>query len=478
MPGMFLFESSNRRRAAAASTDDDDEKSEEVSSSSLFIRLDSDVPILSGATPFVITCQESEAYKRWEESLSKAQQEYSTWSSFRRKENVMEYFRRHIGKKVRFLRGIEGARNDLEAFWEVMTEVEVMTASKGVFQLLEKSRRKVESWHGVKEEKIVRNTRDVAFLCNDSRLAFKCRSSKSFARFEEAIRKAISKYKKSWEAFRNSGGVNCYFWRELGNCRMLRARNQNATADKDADWEVLCGEPLTDFMEKQFKHYACFMEDEPEEPVTAVSNPVVTRASAPALDPTPTSLDPPVKGSKKRKVKVKQEQQDSEEEEEEEERRRQIKKRKIKVKKERKVKKKKYSKNVFRLNETMSSDEESSVEEEQSTVETPPPPTPPPTPPPPPSRKLVCSIYLLSKSLALSLGRIDTKIKTKWTLQRLRKEIDGVLRQQNFLTLGIPWEFYFFNSGSFVSEEFEKKMTIHQYLLEANEECTISIRVV
>ena len=72
----------------------------------------------------------------------------------------------------------------------------------------------------------------------------------------------------------------------------------------------------------------------------------------------------------------------------------------------------------------------------------------------------------------------DAKIKTKWKLERLRQEIDPVLRQKNFLTLGVAWEFYFYDSGSFVSQAYEDRLSIDDYLMEANQESSISIRVV
>lgn len=411
--------------------DDDDDESDYV-----LKRRSTDVAILDGTTPFVITCQQAEAYKKWEQSLSDAVKEYSTWSSFRRSANVMEYFRMHLGEKVRFLKGDEGARNDYEACWEVMTEIEIMSKSKEAFHNLVKARRRVENWHGVPEEKITRETEDVAFVQNDSRLAQKCKSTKSYALFEEVVKKAVTRYKKSWEAFRKSGGINCYFWKELGDCRMLRARNHQATSDADADWEVLCGEPLTAFLEKQFKHYACLMED-PVEPEIETSSAKLPAANHP--DP-----DPP-KEAKKRKSKSDDEKETA------------------------KPKKKK--------TKTKRSKDSSESDTSDDPAEAKPPPRPP-TPPPPPSRKMVVSVFLMSKNLAISLGRLDVKVKTKWKLNRLRQEIDPVLRQKNFLTMDVPWEFYLYNSGTFISEEFEKKMSIDQYLLEANEEESIAIRVV
>lgn len=414
-----------------------------------------DVAILTGTTPFVIKCQEAAAYKQWEGSLRHAVQEYKTWSSFRRNENVMEYYKGHVGEKVRFLKGIEGARNDQEAVWEEMGEVEIMKISKETFQSIEKSSRKVEAWHGVAEETIIRTDHDVAFLAHDNACTFaaECRALESFALFEEVIRKALIKYNKSWEAFRRSGGINCFFWNELGQeRRLLRARNENATSDDDADWEVLCGEPLTSFMEKKFQYYACVFEvpDSPikkeqvKEAATAVAPGSMDVELTPEQEEVDSTTEAP-KEEKKRKSKL--------DDDSDQQSRKQA---------------KDGSKDSALAYALVSRDnfDDPNVEnlERQPAM--------------PPNKKLVCSIFVLSKSLALTLGRIDAKVKTKWKLGRLRQEIDPVLRQKNFLTLGVAWEFYFYDSGSFVSQAFEEHLSIADYLMEANQENAISIRVI
>ena len=415
----------------------------------------------AGTNPFVITCQESQAYKRWEISLRLAVQEYKTWSSFRRNENVLEYFRVHVGRWVRFLRGMPGARNDLEACWEEMREVEIMKISKETFQNIEKSTRKVVGWHGVAETKIVRTADDVAFLpgSNASPLATKCRESKAFELWEHAIKKAVLKYRKSWDAFRRSGGINFYFLKEMGEeKRILRARNADATSDDDADWELMCGEPLTAFMEKQFKYYACLLES----PIKVEEKPKPKDPPPPpAQQPPPpmqslNELYGPDEGDTAKAQDAKERNIDVEEDPEPE---------------PQPIKRKRAKPNPSEAldisdpnagNPNLYQDDEEEVEK----------------PKPPPNKKLVCSIYLLSKSLALTLGRIDVKVKTRWKLDRLRQEVDPVLRKKNFLTLGAAWEFYFFESGSFVSRTFESHMSIGDYLLEANQENSISIRVV
>ena len=416
-----------------------------------------DVTILPGTNPFVITCQESQAYKRWETSLRYAVQEYKTWSSFRRNENVMEYFRSHVGGSVRFLKGIQGARNDLEACWEEMREVEVMKISKETFQNIEKSSRKVVGWHGVAEEKIIRTEDDVAFLpfANSSRLATNCRETKAFALWEGAIKKAVLKYRKSWDAFRRSGGINFYFLKELGEeKRMLRARNVNATSDDEADWEVMCGEPLTAFMEKQFTYYACVLgspvkADEKEKEKEKPKEP-----PAPRNQQLEDSFEPDegksgkAQDGKRRKGKLEEEPEPEPS--------------------KRKRAKLNHS-DTLDVSDAMTGNPNHGPNYQDEEVE---------QRAPPPNRKLVCSIFLLSKSLGLTLGRIDVKVKTKWKLDRLRQEVDPVLRKKNFLTLGVAWEFYFFESGSFVSRMFENHMSIGDYLLEANQENSISIRVV
>eukprot|EP00977_Amphora_coffeiformis_P014381 scaffold4003_cov165-Amphora_coffeaeformis.AAC.8 len=428
--------------------------------SSTGVRRPNDVAILAGTNPFVITCQEAQAYKRWETSLRHAVQEYKTWSSFRRNENVLEYFRVHVGRWVRFLKGTPGARNDLEACWEEMKEVEIMKISKETFQNIEKSTRKVVGWHGVAETKIVRTADDVAFLpgSNSSPLATKCRESKAFELWEAAIKKAVLKFKKSWDAFRRSGGINFYFLKEMGEeKRILRARNANATSDDDADWELMCGEPLTAFMEKQFKYYACLLESpikvevkpKPKEPPPA-------QHQVP-IQPLSDLYDGPDEGNSG-KVRDAEEINVNVEEQAEPE----------------PPKRKRAKPNP---SETLDMSDPNAgnpnhnpdYQDDDEEVE---------KPKPPPNKKLVCSIYLLSKSLALTLGRIDVKVKTRWKLDRLRQEVDPVLRKKNFLTLGVAWEFYFFESGSFVSRTFESHMSIGDYLLEANQENSISIRVV
>ena len=421
------------------------------------VRGEYDVAILAGSTPFVITCQQAEVYKQWERSLRHAVQEYKTWSSFRRNQNVMEYYKFHVNKRVRFLKGIEGARNDDEAVWEEMREVEIMKISKETFQNIEKSSRKVVAWHGVTEEKIIRTDHDVAFFsdANASPFAEECRALESFSVFEEVIRKAVTKYKKSWEAFRRSGGINCFFWNELGqDRRLLRARNENATSDDDADWEVLCGEPLTAFMEKQFKYYACLFEL-PESPDRKEK---AKAAAAAALEAAARVVD---------SAEINEDEQSDIEVPKEEKKR----KGKVDYDSDRQSKKKAKPSGGSSLAFAMVNREDvqnPNVENENRAQQ----------PALPPNRKLVCSIFVLSKSLALTLGRIDAKVKTKWKLDRLRQEIDPVLRQKNFLTLGVAWEFYFYDSGCFISQAFEERLTIDDYLMEANEENAISIRVV
>lgn len=426
----------------------------ELSSSKSGPRRFYDVAILSGTNPFVITCQESQAYKRWETSLRYAVQEYKTWSSFRRSENVMEYFKSHVGESVRFLKGMAGARNDLEACWEEMREVQIMKISKETFQNIEKSSRKVVNWHGVAEEKIVRTKDDVAFLpgANSSTLAAQCRESKAFALWEDAIKKAVLRYRKSWDAFRRSGGVNFYFLKELGEeTRLLRARNVNATGDDDADWEVLCGEPLTAFMEKQFNYYACVLESpvRSEEKEKPKKPPIVLREAPVQQLENFFELNEGNSGATVAAQEAKKHEEKSEE--------------------ELGLPQRKRSKpnpaetlDITDDNAGNPNVQDDDVEERK----------------PPPNRKMVCSIYLLSKSLGLTLGRIDVKIKTKWKMDRLRQEVDPVLRKKNFLTLGVAWEFFFFESGSFLSRTYESHMTIGDYLSEANQENSISIRVV
>jgi len=420
-----------------------------------------DVAILSGTNPFVITCQESQAYKRWETSLRHAVQEYKTWSSFRRNENVLEYFRIHVGRGVRFLRGASGARNDLEACWEEMKEVEIMNISKETFHNIEKSTRKVVGWHGVAERKIIRTVDDVAFLpgSNTSSLAAKCRESNAFALWEAAIKKAVLKYKKSWDAFRRSGGINFYFLKEMGQeRRILRARNPNASSDVDADWELMCGEPLTAFMEKQFKYYACLLESpvKAEEKLKPKEPPPVQQQQPPV----PQALNE-LYGPDEEKSNREQDARERKVHAEEQIELEPPKRKRAKVNPSEKFDVSNANVGNPNLDPNFQDDD---AEAEKAK--------------PPPNKKLVCSIYLLSKSLALTLGRIDVKVKTRWKLDRLRQEVDPVLRKKNFLTLGVAWEFYFFESGSFVSRAFESHMSIGDYLLEANQQNSISIRVV
>ena len=407
------------------------------------IRRDLDVAIVPGSTPFVLTCQIAPGYQKWEGALRYAVEEYKTWSSFRRSENVMEYFKSHVGESVRFLKGVAGARHDGEALWEEMREVEVMKISKETFQTIEKSSRKVEAWHGVAEEIITRTHDDVAFLsdANTSDFAMECRASDPFSLWEESIKKAVLKYGKSWETFRRSGGINCYFWKELGDDRrMLRARNKNATSDQDADWEVLCGEPLTALMEKKFRYYACVLEEPKEEPKEEEVQAADSQAGQDLSNEENNTNEP---GEAKKRKPNSDDSSDTDQ---------QSKKRAKPNSSDALVDAKSNHANGGNLHIAHAK--------------------------PPPSRKLVCSVFVLSKSLALTLGRIDVKIKTKWKLDRLRADIDPVLRKKNFLTLGVAWEFYFYDSGSFVSQALEDNITIDQYLLEANQENAISIRVV
>lgn len=182
-----------------------------------------DVAILNGATPFVLTCQEAQAYKRWYKSLRDAVTEYKTWTSFRRGVNVREYFEAHVGDQVRFLKGNDGARNDAEADWKVLSEVETMQKSKEAFQDIEKASRHVAAWHGVTVEKVIRTEHDVPLMTPGYRSAFadECKKERVFAIYERAMKKAIQNYNRSWSAFRRSGGILGYFQTEMVSGRKL-----------------------------------------------------------------------------------------------------------------------------------------------------------------------------------------------------------------------------------------------------------------
>lgn len=472
-----------------------------------------DVAILSGATPFVLTCKETQAYKRWEGSLREAVAVHQTWTSFRRKEDVMEFFKAHVGDKVRFLIGNDGARNDKEAEWRVLSEVESMQKSKEAFQNIEKSSRHVESWHGVVKERIIRTPEDIPLVSGSSDFAKECRSTPSFALYEKAMKKAVKTYNKSWTAFRRSGGVLGYFQTELGKeTRILRAKNEMATSEDGADWEELSGEPLTAFMENQFLHYACLVEDEDDEKpaaTTAVVKPMPAPTSA-AVPDEPKSfgqaLDVDRKAGaagKKRKTSAAQltaSQSSDGAESDPENLATQQRGRK------RKSSAAKPPPAVASHPDNSSSDDEAFLRGDLSEKKTksggkaavPMPASKPSatsrkeftpadslrdntnstTTTELTSRHVTCSIFLLSKAVALVLGRIDVKVKTRWTLDRLRQEIDPILRQKQYLTMNAPWEFYFYESGSFVSQTYENRMNIGEYLMEANQENSMSIRVV